>query len=147
MPIDPRPALAKRRLTDFFEGAGEDGRRETLSALFRGRRLVVALLWLLCQSVIALFLLAGAEHGSLLDRLVGPVAVSLILGTSCLGVLVRDLMAARLMEGPGLDRAWRRARDRSVSRLAIFCVSLVVGGAMAVLWSSSLLSTHPCLLR
>jgi hypothetical protein len=49
------PSLAKRRLTDFFEGAGENGRRETLYALFWGRRLMVLLVWMLCQGAIGMF--------------------------------------------------------------------------------------------
>lgn len=133
MLMEPLPSLARRRLTDFFEGAGQDGRRETVLALFRGRRVVVGLLWVFCQSVISLFLFAVGPNASLVDRALGPFAVSTILGAACLGVLWRDLLFSRNLQGPALDKAWRRARDRSVTRLAIFSLSLVVGGALAVL--------------
>lgn len=131
--MEPLHSLARRRLTDFFEGAGQDGRRETVRALFQGRRCVVGVLWLLCQSVIGLFLLSSSPQASLLDRCLGPAAISLILAASCGGVLWRDLRYLRNLEGSALDKAWSRARDRSVSRLAIFSLSLVAGGALAVM--------------
>lgn len=135
MPMEPLPTLAERRLTDFFEGAGLDGRRETVLALLLSRRFVVGLLWLFCQSVITLFLFAAGPHASLLARSLGPLAVSMILAASCLGVLWKDLILSRNLKGSGLDKAWQRARDRSVSRLAIFSLSLVVGGAVAAICS------------
>jgi hypothetical protein len=135
MLIEPLPSLARRRLTDFFEGAGQDGRRETVLALFQGRRLVVGLLWAVCQSVIGLFLFAAGPQASLLDRTLGPFAISMILAAACLGVVSRDLVISRNLHEEGLDRAWRRARDRSVTRLATFSLSLVVGGALALIWS------------
>lgn len=127
------PTLAKHRLTDFFEGAGQEGRRETVRALFQGRRFVVGLLWLFCQGLIGLFLLSTSAQASWFDRSLGPAAISLILAASCGGVLWRDWRFARNLED--LDKAWRRARDRSISRVAIFSLSLVVGGALAVIWS------------
>ena len=136
MSLKPLPhLLAKRRLTDFFEGAGQEGRRETVLALLNGRRLVIGLLWLLCQSLIGLFLLAAPSEAGLLHRASGPLAISAVLAAGCLGVLWKDERARLAMAETGLDRAWRRARDRSVSRLAIFSLSLVVGGALAVLCS------------
>ncbi len=51
MSMEVLPSLAKRRLTDFFEGAGENGRRETLYALFWGRRLMVLLVSFLLPPV------------------------------------------------------------------------------------------------
>ena len=129
------PLLAKRRLTDFFEGAGQEGRRETVKALFQGRRFVVGLLWLFCQGVIGLFLVSASGQASWLDRSLGPAAISMILAASCGGVLWRDWRFSRNLEDSGLDKAWRRARDRSISRVAIFSLSLVVGGALAVIWS------------
>lgn len=142
MAMEPIPALARQRLTDFFEGAGQEGRRETVRALFQGRRAVVGLLWLLCQSVIGLFLLANSPSATVLDRCLGPLAISLILAASCGGVLWRDALFQRKLDGPALDKAWLRARDRSVSRLAIFSLSLVAGGALAVVCSKHLL-LHP----
>ena len=135
MPIETPRLLAKRRLTDFFEGAGQEGRRETVRALFRGRRFVLGLLWLFCQSLIGLFLLSASAQASLLDRSLGPAAISLILAISCGGVLWRDRRFSQNLDGSALDKAWRRARDRSISRVAIFSLSLVVGGALAVIWS------------
>jgi hypothetical protein len=142
-PFPPTGSLIKRRLTDFFEGAGQEGRRQTVLALLRGRQVVVFLLWGFCQSVIGLFLFAAEPQASLFDRALGPLAISLILGASCLGVVWRDWLASLDLSGTGLDRAWRRAGDRSVSRLAIFSLSLVVGGALAVVWSRYAF----CLLR
>jgi hypothetical protein len=135
--MEPLPQLlARRRLTDFFEGAGQEGRRETVRALLRGRRYVVLLLWMLCQGLISLFLLAAPVQASLLDRTLGPVAISLVLGACCGGVLWKDWLAWRsLPQAHLLEQAFRRARDRSVSRLAIFSLSLVVGGALAMLCS------------
>jgi heme A synthase len=101
------------------------------------------LLWIFCQSVIGLFVVSASAEASLMDRTAGPLAISMILGLSCLGVIWRDVVFSRYLDGPGLERAWRRARDRSVSRLAIFALSLVVGGALAVLLAK--LSCSPLL--
>jgi hypothetical protein len=143
MPIDPRPALAKRRLTDFFEGAGEDGKRETILALFRGRRITICLLWLFCQSIIVALILAihPGTANSWLESLSGPAAMSLILLSCCAGVLWKDSMAIQRLDDD-LPAAWARARDRSVSRLAVFAIALICGGGLALFVAA----TVPCQL-
>jgi hypothetical protein len=130
------PSLAKRRLTDFFEGAGENGRRETLYALFWGRRLMVLLVWMLCQGAIGMFTFFGPQE-CWRHRALGVLIISLILAASCLGVVWKDWCFARSLTHSSLDAAWRRARDRSVTRLAVFSLSLVVGGAVAMFCSAT----------
>lgn len=92
---------------------------------------MIATLWLLGQGAVGLFACLSLGD-SLLERIGGPLAVSVILTASCLGVLWRDAWHGRQMDSPGLERAWRRARDRSVSRLTVFTLSLIGGGGLAV---------------